>query len=230
MVVDLILQLLLPLLYFETFTFKYKLAALLTLYFSSRSISFTFIVRMILKSKLIVTINAELHNGHDCFTKPCCTKAGSQIALAILQDSISGQELSLALLYLVEFQLGWYKRVQKNFIGELSFFIWSLWGACGILKTFQINLLHWCDRYWNNYCWQIEEEREGRGFEPPWPITDLSDLIISWTNFSLTWKLLWTYPSNHRITLWVIWLQNCSTWKIVAIKLKRWMQSSVLYK
>ena len=142
MVVDLILQLLLPLLYFETFTFKYKLAALLTLYFSSRSISFTFIVRMILKSKLIVTINAELHNGHDCFTKPCCTKAGSQIALAILQDSISSQELSLALLYLVEFQLGWYKRVQKNVIGELSFFIWSLWGACGILKTFQINLLH----------------------------------------------------------------------------------------
>ena len=72
----------------------------------SRSVSFTFIVRMILKSKLIVTINAELHNGHDCFTKPCCTKAGSQIALAILQDSISSQELSLALLYLVEFQLG----------------------------------------------------------------------------------------------------------------------------
>ena len=81
------------------------------------------------------------------------------------------------------------------------------------------------------YCWQIDEEGEGRRFEPPWPITDLSDLIcIYWTNFSLTWKLLWTYPSNHRIPLWVIWLQNCSTWKIVAIKLKRWMQSSVLYK
>lgn len=166
MVVDLMLQLLLPLLYFETFTFKYKLAALLTLYFSSRSISFTFSLRMILKSKLIVTIIAELHNGHDCFTKPCCTKAGSQIALAILQDRISSQELSLALLYLIKFQLGWYKRVQKNFIGELSFFIWSLWGACGILKTFQINLLHWCDRYWN-IVGRLRRKGKGAALSPP---------------------------------------------------------------
>ena len=152
MVVDLILQLLLPLLYFETFTFKYKLAALLTLYFSSRSISFTFIVRMILKSKLIVTINAELHNGHDCFTKPCCTKAGSQIALAILQDSISSQELSLALLYLVEFQLGWYKRVQKNLIYWRAEFLHlkplrSMWDFKNISD--QSITYYWCDRYWN---------------------------------------------------------------------------------